>query len=57
LPQAEDKGSRKYVSFPWPPLKAALSTPNVRFVVKKIILVKELIKTKGTAISAGSAAI
>jgi hypothetical protein len=48
----EYKGS----SFPWPPLKAALSIPNFRFVVKKIIL-EELIKTKGTAINVGSAAI
>jgi hypothetical protein len=46
LPQAEDKGSREYVSFPWPPLKVTLSIPNVRFVVKKIIFEEELIKTK-----------
>jgi hypothetical protein len=27
---------RKYVSFPWPPLEAALSILNVDFFVKKI---------------------
>ena len=46
MAQAENKGSREYVSFPWPPLKTALSIPNVRFVVKKIIFEEELIKTK-----------
>jgi len=45
LPQAEDKRSREYVSLPWPPLKAALSIPNVRFVVKNNFE-EELIKTK-----------
>jgi hypothetical protein len=57
LPRAEDKGSREYVSFPWPPPKAALSIPNVRFFVKKIIFEEDLLKTKETAIHAGSAAI
>ena len=56
LPLAEDKGSREYVSFSCPPLKAALSIPNVRFWVKKYFFV-DLIKTNGTAINARSAAI
>jgi hypothetical protein len=40
LPQAEAKRSTENVSFPWPPIEAALSA----FVVKAFFLDKELIK-------------
>jgi len=46
----------KCVSFPWPPLEAALSVLNIRlfFVKKKTFIEKELMKIKEIAVSGES---
>jgi hypothetical protein len=46
----------KYVSFPCPPLEAALSIFNFSFFVKKYSFEKELIETNELVINAGSQA-
>jgi hypothetical protein len=44
----------KYISFPWPPLKAALPILNSVDVLLKTIFEMEVIKIKQTAIHAES---
>jgi len=41
----------KYVSFPWPPVEAALSIFNIRLLLKTV---EELIKTNEVAFSTGT---
>jgi hypothetical protein len=42
------------VSFPWPPLEAALSIINIRLFVKNNFFEEELLKTRELAINVES---
>jgi hypothetical protein len=41
----------EYVTFPWPPVEAALSNFNIRLLLKTV---KELIKTNEVAFNIGT---
>ena len=40
----------KYVSFPWPPVEAALSVFNVSLFVKDFIFEKDVVKIREVAV-------